>query len=618
MAKQTAPDIKQREETGRNKAPKMKADPAPKSTALVIGFVSAAVFLIGVVWLLPVRYAINDEFGIIVRTLNGQGGGQPDPYSPFLISQALHYVLYLLYKYWPSIPWLGMLMYSAVYLGFSLMLGLLFRSADVKYSLLVVAPLVLLIGYCLSFISVTAASLILEFAVFLCLTEWVIKGRCPEKHPMLYAFFLTFCFLLSYVFRWRLVLYSLFFAVPVLFFMKKGQFKKVLPFVVVLAVFIVGDRALFYCKSTNEHKAFAEYNQIRSVFNDTLRGQYYGDITLKALGKTGWSPEDYAFFRLWILYDEVLFNPASIETFTTENDPQDKAPVLELAANRIKKSLNASKRYTLVLAFSILSLFLYRLGSLLRLSIQDKLKIVAALGAVCTGIVFLMYYRFPARLYVPLYSYLLGTAFLIFRLEGLPSAGGRDVPTLRKIGVAASLLLMVLTVGFVTAQGRQILHVLEASQKEKEYIHRCLTDVKEKSIHPDPLLVLADPLYGLRFETVHPLRELSDFPDVRVFPGGSRIGSPAYFDALGQIGLKGGREFLRWIIDNDEVFLILMAGEGGRDQTVRYLWESYFSRRIVPGEKIRLLPAHDFRNRHGAGLVFYSMRHVDEVHPDRR
>jgi hypothetical protein len=593
---------------GRNKTRKKKAKKTPRNAGLVMGFISAAVFLMGVVWFLPVRYAINDEFGIIVKTLHQHGA---DPYSPFLISQVLHYVLYLLYQHWPSIPWLGMFMYFAVYLGSSLMLSLLFRVADVKYAVIVVAPMALLLGYCLSFISVTSASLILEFAVFLCLLEWVIKGNCPQKRPGLYAFLLAFCFLLSYVFRWRLALYSLFFVVPVLFFVKKAQFRKALPFVLVLSVFIVGDRALSYLKSSNEHKAFAEYNQIRSVFNDTLKGQYHGDITLKALDRVGWSPEDYAFFRLWILYDEVLFNPESIKTFTSENDPQNRASALELAANRIKRSLNAGKRYTLVLIFSVLSLFLYRLSGLLQLSRQDKLRVGVALTTVCTGIVFFMYYRFPARLYVPLYCYLLGTVFLLFRLEGGSLEGEKDVPTLRKIGVVASLLLMVVTVGFVAAQGRQILHILEASQTEKEYIHRCLTDVKEKSLHPDPLLVLADPLYGLRFETVHPLRERSDFPDVRVFPGGSRIRSPAYFDALRQIGLKGGREFLRWIIDNDEVLLILMAGKGGRDRNVKYLWESYLSRRIVPGEKVRLVPAHDFRNRHGAGLVFHSIRHAD-------
>jgi hypothetical protein len=192
-------------------------------------------------------------------------------------------------------------------------------------------------------------------------------------------------------------------------------------------------------------------------------------------------------------------------------------------------------------------------------------------------------------------------------LVGTPPEGEKDVPTLRSIGVIASLLLMVVAVGFFAAQGRQILRVLEASQTEKNYIHRCLAEVKEKSIHPDPLFVLADPLNGLRFESVHPLKELSDFPDVRVFPGGSRVNSPSYFEALGQIGLRGGREFLRWIINNEEAFLILMARGGRRDETVKYLWESYFSRRIAPGKKVRLLPAHDFRNRDGAGLVFYSM-----------
>jgi len=169
------------------------------------------------------------------------------------------------------------------------------------------------------------------------------------------------------------------------------------------------------------------------------------------------------------------------------------------------------------------------------------------------------------------------------------------------------LLLVALALGQIHTQGKSLLRVLETSKRQKDYIHKCLGVVKDKSIHGDPLLVLMDPSYGLHFETVHPLKELSDFPDLRIFPTGSRINSPDYFNRLRRLGLKGGREFLKWVVNNEEVLLVFMASGEKREQKMTYLWRSYLSRRIVPGKEVRLVPAHDFRNRNGAGLVFYSV-----------
>jgi len=574
--------------------------------ALVKGFVFSAILVLVILWLLPVRYEVNDELSII-RRLSGHGGIRPDPHSSYVMSQVLYFVLYFLYQHLPGIPWLGMLTYFVVYLGCSLILGLFFRSKEMRYTLLAIPLFVMYLGSCYSVTSITAASLLLEFTVFLYLMEWAIRERCPVRNTRFFALFLSFCFLLSYNLRWVMAIRALCFGIPVLFFVKRENLKKALPFVVALSVFIVGDRALSHYTSTDEHKAFAEYNKVRTVFHDTVKGFYNGDITLRALDKVGWTFDDFAFFRFWILYDSELFNVDTITAFTEANDPQNKTSIFGLIPKRIMRSYDKSKHYTLVLAFSILSFFLYRFHSLLGLSRNDRLKIVCSLGLIVGGVIFFMYYRFPARLFIPLYTYLVGASFLMFQIGNKSFQGRSPTPTSRKIAVVSAMLLVVLSLGQVYAQGKVLVADLTVRERMKEHIHRCMGVVKDKTIRGDPLLVLMHPSTGLRSEAVHPLKELSDFPDVRIFPGGSVINSAVYFDALQQLGLKDGRAFLKWLINNEEVLLVLHSKSNKGTEMAKHLWESYYSRRIVPGQGVRMVPVHDFRGRGGGGLVFYSV-----------
>jgi hypothetical protein len=573
---------------------------------MIMGFMVTAVLLVGVLSLFPVRYENNDELGMVM-TMSRLHGVPPNPHAPFVVGYALHYLLSFLYTHWPSIPWLGTFMYFSVYLGGSLILSLFFRYKDRKYILLAIPPFVMCVGSCLSVISVTSASLLLEFAIFLHLVEWAITERCPVKNPRFYAFFLSLCFLLSYSLRWRLVLYSLFLVVPVFFFVKKGKFKKVLPFVAALTVFIAGDRAVLHYTSTDEHKAFAEYNKVRSVFHDTVKGFYNGDMTLRALETVGWSLEDFAIFRFWMLYDSDLFNVDTLKTFINENDPQKKAFVLELIPRRMMESYDRSKHHTLLLVFAILSFFVYRFHNLLGLSRNDKLRIIVSLGLIAASVVFFMYYRFPARLFVPLYMYLAGMAYLVFQVgkESIQDRG--RVPASKKIAVISAMLLAVLSLGQIYAQGKALARDAETRRSNKDYIHRCMAAVKNDPAYGDPLLVFMDPSSGLHSKAVHPLKELSDFPEVRIFPGGSKVNSQVYFDALRQLGLKDGRDFLRWLINNEDARLLINARSSEHMSKVKYLWESYYARQIAPGRGVRMVPIHGCKGRRGGGLVFFGV-----------
>jgi hypothetical protein len=201
--------------------------------------------------------------------------------------------------------------------------------------------------------------------------------------------------------------------------------------------------------------------------------------------------------------------------------------------------------------------------------------------------------------------YLAGASFLVFQVGSESFQGPSRVPTSRKIAIIFAMLCVVVSLGQAYAQGKALVQDVETRRKMKDYIHRCMTAVKNNPAYGDPLLVLMDPSIGLRSEAVHPLKELADFPDVRIFPGGSKVNSQVYFDALRQLGLKDGREFLKWLINNKGTLLVLNAIGKARIDDVKYLWESYYNRRIAPGHRVRMVPVHDFRGRRGGGLVFY-------------
>jgi len=158
------------------------------------------------------------------------------------------------------------------------------------------------------------------------------------------------------------------------------------------------------------------------------------------------------------------------------------------------------------------------------------------------------------------------------------------------------------------AQGKLDYRILERSKLEKEYIQKALSAVGKSSAVVDPLLVLMNPMSGLGAEYVHPLKEFSDFTDLKIFPSGWSVNSPGYASILRDMGLRDGWAFLAWLIDNPKALLVMISRSGTETWRWKTLWESYFARRIAPGKGTRLLPVYDFRNENGAGLVFFSMR----------
>jgi hypothetical protein len=567
------------------------------------GFFFAAVFVLAIFLFLPVRYESNDDFALVTN-LGDRSWSSAEPLHPAL-GCSMGWLLYFLYRHVPGVPWYGTFVISAAFFGTVLILAVLFRSAQ-GFSMLLALPLLcMLFFHIFSFVSFTSASLILELGVFLCLLEWVARGRCPAKNARCYAFTLAVGFLISSLLRWRVVAVSVLFGTPVLLFLSKDQRRKAIPFLAAMALVFVGDRALFHFTSSEEYKAFWAYNQLRAGFHDTTKGEYHGTGTWQALNKVGWSMEDYVFYRNWIVYDNTRFNTNTLRTFLKENETQQEDPFLRKVQKRLQGQFRIGYHYILALTFSIVSLWVYRLDGFWALPKAIKWRILLSLAVIGTGILGVMYTRSVPRVYIPLFAYVFAATFVLFHPRREVEAHPRRGTFRRTVAVVLAFLFSLLTWGQAYAQGKRDFDILERSRLKKEYIRKQLEVVRKEGAVADPLLILMEPREGLGIQYIHPLKEFSDFADVRIFPAGWGINSPRYSSMLRGMGLQDGRAFLKWLIDKEGVLLVLMAQDGREVWRSRTLWESYLSRRIAENREVRLVVVHDFRNPKGEGLVFF-------------
>ena len=203
-----------------------------------VGFFASLSLLLIALYFLPARYETNDEIAIVRLS---SGIGVPPQSSNRLISQTLSY---LLYGSFPSIPWYGLILYSTAYLGIFLISSVVFRTSRRDYlaSILTLPAFLLYFGYSLFFISFTASSLLLEFGVFLSLLERLVREKSASRFSRYNVYLLSVAFVVSYLLRWKLVLYSVAFGLPLLLFTRKHEFKWMALAFLFITGFIIGDR----------------------------------------------------------------------------------------------------------------------------------------------------------------------------------------------------------------------------------------------------------------------------------------------------------------------------------------------------------------------------------------
>ncbi len=550
---------------------------------------------------LPLRYESNDDFAMISE-LNGFLPGTDCFFLNPLTSKCLH----ALYKIFPNIPWYGLWIYLAAYLGFSMTTSVFFRRNRGLPLLLCGPCLFIIFFHCFAFASFTSSSLLLLFGVFLCLLDWAVTDKCPFECKYLYITFLTICLFISFSLRWQLVLYLSILSVPVFLFARGTFYKRFWPFAAGLIAVLILSAYFTFHANDEKHFSFAEYNRLRSRFHDSDKGEYYKGTTLKAIQKAGWDWNDFILFRnYWFLHDQKRFNTQTLSVFLQENDPLEKRTMIRQIASRAYIHLKGNQSISLILFITIIAIFMFQPKSLLSKPNLNIAKILISLCIISAIALFLMYHRFVPRVYLPLYAYILGATFLM--LYQSSSAKNVNLSRIKYWSQNIFTMIIILSLCWLTwIKSKALIEYLRAKNMEKKIIMTCLLQVKNLHTHPDDLLLIPlNPNNNLLQETVHPLKEFSDFPAINILPGGWQINSPRYFRFLKHYGMQDGNELLHWTVNNKKA-LWFQYIEDQRDAYLANLIETYFKKHITPGKETKLEIANDFRNEKGLGLVFFA------------
>ncbi len=519
--------------------------------------------------------------------------------------------LNFLYKLSPLSPWYGIYVYLVLYLSWILILSVITRTSK-GFSYLFILPLLFYFFFFhSSFITFTSASLLLASGVYLCTVEYFIRNEAPMKNVKVYFTVLGICFYLSFLLRWELVLFSLFLFLPMVVFIKFNQIKKALPVLITLVLVIFLNAGLNSILSSS-HKTYNEFNKLRATFHDTDKGSIHDQITPNAARKVGWTYEDYLAFKIpWLIYDNHTFNINSLRTFLMENDPsKDSGYYIKNIISRIKTSYERNKGACILSLVTFFSIMLYRLRYLLQSGKHDLLKIAFTLGSYAIITLFFMYHRFEARIFGPLFVYALSVSFLLFNTTGSPENKISQSTLLGYPAILCAGILLICATLVAQQQFVNLIGLLNQSERYRVTINRAFDVLNDLKHNSRPIIIQMYPKVdkGLNVEYNHPLKEFREFPRIRTFPNGWAINSPYYDLALENLHLKDGHDFLKWIVDQEEVILMMNVEDMKEMNYILQLWMSYYLRHIYPERKLRFTPVYDFRNNEGAGLIFLQIK----------
>jgi hypothetical protein len=561
-------------------------------------------FMVSCLFFLPARYETNDELANIdsLNPVNEFCGTHPTP----LIGKLTGLLLSYLYNMFPDVPWYGMLVYLFIFSGLSLILNLAFKHLSVTNNILVAIALFYLSFHVVVITSFTAATLILEFAVFLCFVEFTVVDSHSHRKDRLYFCFLCVLLAFSFLIRWKVAFLFGILACPVVLFLQKKQIKKWwLP--IVMAITVVGaDRVADEMTKSDEDRDFASFTAWRTTFHDTSKGSYNHLTTPIALQAAGWTKEDYRFYRCWILYDNELFNVEKLRIFLKENTRLN--PQFELL-NRANfyKSMEISESSTWFVTCILITFLFMNFHYLARLERGYLYRYLLMNGFLLTAIVICTFYRFPQRIHIPLYILLVSTVILgsSFRKEG-----GDKILLKKKTKIICgglAVVIMSMTAYPVWYRIKNVSDHLWNGRMEKEYFKKCLRTIERLSKN-DPILVIMNPSDSLGSAFIHPLLEYRDYPKIKRMIGGMNTNSARYHHVLNIMGLKTGREFMRWTIDNKRTLFTLVARNKKQREQFENIWNSYYNRRIR--NNVRLKIVYDSRGPSKQGVVFYRMSSV--------
>ena len=594
----------------------------PADFGLSRGLFVAAVCVVATVICLPVKYDVNDDFGVVMA-LSGIDGF-PAGQTGWFISRILSQTFYLLYRSAPSIPWYGLVLYCCAWLasGFAVS-NFWYGVPDRRSRILILPAWTIALGHCLLAVTFTSVTLWLELGTFLYLLRWLHLGR-PFR---LQCWILSGAWMLSYLWRAPLALYFTVFALPLLLYIKQADQRSLVRWITPCLLLVAVDQVWnSWDGQTEAAQRYVTYSRLRAQFHDRPSGRE-GPGTKGAIRDADWLLEDYELYRSrWFLYDEDRFSPQRVAKFLAKNQPP-----FPLSLAQIRSGLNylwqANRNFLPLIGCVLLALILHEWPQLWGAFRMRGLQSGIVAGLPLGLLLFLTWYRMPSRISLPLMLYFLGTLLVLSQLVLSQLILSRSHLSFAenlaghfRFSITWGLFSVACFLGVQAARADR--SSLFTERTRLRFVQASLREMTGASVNP-PLLIRLDPRHAFGFDAVHPLSGQDNLASMRLLPAGSWIRSPRYYRILHELKARTGTELITQAVDRPDVLFVLHIppGKPARDQahhTLR-LWELYLDRHLLNVEdapqKVAFEALRTFeQDRSGLGqLIFYQLRSLQQV-----
>jgi hypothetical protein len=543
-------------------------------------------------------YESNDDLAMI-RILSGQQGltGSPDA---IFISIPLGFALYKLYHLSGNTPWYAITMYGSLALAGVIGIRTALNSQlDVLSKAVSILAIMIFYVFMVCRLNFTAVSLFLWFSVISHISSQNIERKSFSKSEYIFGLFLG----LSYLIRPDIITIALLFTLPMAasFFISrsiKRVFATLLPLGIIFLI-AIASAAIF--KNTDAYKEFKEFNSIRSSFTDTNKSAF-NTKTPQALVKTGWDLDDYYLAQRWWFHDSNIFNNESFTTFLNNNAETSRSIISRSHFMYIFKSYQ-NNIFVLLLCFAVL---IINRSKQIDVGKTQKTLLILSIISVISAWLVLSAIRFPPRIAIPLFAYLVILTAIFRPLFRLPQIKYSYFTTVISVLCCTGILHNAYSTYSQLAKETSFSKLL------RPYSAVSINMLQKIYGSNTIFLNVNDSNYIMLAESPNPLLEYKDALKYVSFPSGWLINSPHYKSFLFNNNFKDRENVVPLMVNNPRVILrFWQIPEDPYEEYAKRLqshMQAHYGKRS-PGTKIVINKILDRRiMADGGGWVFFRIQ----------
>ena len=517
----------------------------PLLVSLLINAVLFTIIYLAYTW----HFRTNDDMGMLLRAAGVSKVTEPSAfilYSNIIIG----WVLSMLYQLSLSIPWYALYMTASMFVAHVVILYVVLRKVPnwvvlvwyLFFFWLVTADMLIGIQFTMTASLVTLAGFVLLFfdqpstvTDKLSVNEWLTSRN------ILAVFLIVF----GCMIRWRAMVMITIAMLPVIAIY---SIKKPIPLLVqkagVLAMALLLSFGAYSINSFayKQDPGWAKFHKHKPIamkfVNDRLLEYIDQKQAAKLIKEANWTFNDYQMFVGWFFMSEELYGLPVLEKMINNMPPQ-KNLTLAIATKEMKRIMSGKFALRCAVLFG-LALVLLRFNWR---NILTILVIILAVTALLYYVIF-FYKSPPQRVFMPLFSLVALSPFLLWNSKGFISIGEKNwwriVPFIIMIGLAC----------WVSAKAF-VFYAEESDnyQQGKEWLHKAM-----KSFKPSPKNLYVVWGQGYPWKFITPFDDITFLRNFNTFGLGTGQHSPSNKKMLQKFGIT---DLYQDLVYKDNVFLMI-------------------------------------------------------------